>query len=272
MAGGIALGGLRPIVEIMFGDFIMLGADQILNHLVKYESMYGNKVSVPVTIRTTMGGRRGYGPTHSQSLEPLLASIPQLKIFSPTQYHDPGKLLRHVVLNESGIKIFCEYKMNYSREIMNKNNLKEGIGIKYSDGYPETVYLSNFDFEDPDILIISHGGNSILIEELMSELLMEYELKVQANLSSVVKPVNYADLFNGVDECTTIIILEESTKSFGWGAEIAASMTEMNLIKGKKVIRIGADEMPIPSSALLEKNVLPSKEAFLKNLESSGII
>ena len=67
MAGGMAIGGLRPIVEIMFGDFIMLGADQLLNHLVKYEWMYNNKVNVPVTIRATMGGRRGYGPTHSQN-------------------------------------------------------------------------------------------------------------------------------------------------------------------------------------------------------------
>ena len=93
IAGGMAIGGLRPIVEIMFGDFIMLGADQLLNHLLKYEWMYNNKVKVPVTIRTSMGGRRGYGPTHSQSLEPVLASMPGIKIVSPTYYHNPGKLL-----------------------------------------------------------------------------------------------------------------------------------------------------------------------------------
>ena len=75
MAGGMASGGLLPIVEIMLGDFIMLGADQLLNHLVKYEWMYNNKHNVPVTIRTAMGGRRGYGPTHSQSIEPLIHTL-----------------------------------------------------------------------------------------------------------------------------------------------------------------------------------------------------
>ena len=105
---GIAMNGYYSIVEIMFGDFIMLGADQLLNHLVKYEWMYNGKVSAPVTIRATMGGGRGYGPTHSQSLEPILASIPGLKIFSPTYFHDPGYLLKKVVIEEKGIKLFCE--------------------------------------------------------------------------------------------------------------------------------------------------------------------
>ena len=272
MAGGMAIGGLRPIVEIMFGDFIMLGADQLLNHLVKYEWMYNNKVNVSVTIRTTMGGRRGYGPTHSQSLEPILASIPGLKIISPTFYHDPGKLLEYTTLNKSGVKVFCEYKINYPKELVNQTNCQEGISVNYSDGKYPTVYLSNSEFDDPEVLIISHGGNAILIENLLTEMLIEHELAVQANFPALIKPVIFNELFNGIENCKMIIVIEESPKSFGWGNEIVAHVAEVGLAEGKMVLRIGADESPIPSSTLLEKKILPRMDDIINAIKSASLI
>jgi len=272
MAGGMAIGGLLPVVEIMFGDFIMLGADQLLNHLSKYEWMYNNKVKVPVTIRATMGGRRGYGPTHSQSLEPILASIPGLKIISPTYYHDPGDLLEHTILNETGIKIFCEYKMNYPKELANDSNCKDGLNLKYSKGSYPTAYLSNSEFDDPEVLIISHGGNAIIIEQLLIDLLIEHELSVQTNFPSLIKPLQFDELFQGIENSKMVIIIEESPKNFGWGSEIVAFMTENELVNGKRVIRIGADELPIPSSILLEEKILPSSNEILNEILSAGII
>ena len=272
IAGGMAIGGLRPIVEIMFGDFIMLGADQLLNHLLKYEWMYDNKVKVPVTIRTTMGGRRGYGPTHSQSLEPILQSMPGIKIVSPTYYHNPEKLLEHTVLSEPGIKVFCEYKMNYSKLLINEKNCIEGLSIDYSVGPYPIAYLSNSDFEDPEILIVSHGGNAILIEELLMDLLLEYELPVQANFPSLIKPCNYDDLFNGIENVKMIIVVEESPKRYGWGNEIVSYLTEAGIGEGKKIVRVGAEELPIPSSTLLEKKVLPSVDNILRIIENAGLV
>ena len=272
MAGGMAIGGLRPIVEIMFGDFIMLGADQLLNHLVKYEWMYNNKVKVPVTIRVTMGGRRGYGPTHSQSIEPILASIPGLKIISPTYYHNPGELLEYTTVNESGIKIFCEYKMNYPKELINQTNCREGLSIKHSAGKYPTVYISNSEFQNPEVLIISHGGNAIIIEELLMELLIEYELSVQANFPSMIKPIIYEKLFYGIADCKMVIVIEESPKNFGWGSEIIAYMAESRLIENKIISRIGAVESPIPSSAVLEKKTLPGIMDIINKIKSADII
>ena len=272
IACGMAIGGLRPIVEIMFGDFIMLGADQLLNHLLKYEWMYNNKVKVPVTIRASMGGRRGYGPTHSQSLEPVLASMPGIKIISPTFYHNPGELLEHTVLNEPGIKVFSEYKMNYPKEIINQNNCREGLSVKYSSGVYPTAYLSNSEFDDPEIIIISHGGNAILIEELLMELLLEYELSTQANFPSLIKPCNFDDLFYGIENEKNIIVVEESPKSYGWGNEIVSYLAEAGMGEGKKIVRVGAEESPIPSSTLLEKKVLPSVDNILRIIETAGLV
>ena len=75
VASGLALRGFRPVVEIMFGDFVTLAADQVINHAAKFRYMYNDQVNVPVVIRTPMGGRRGYGPTHSQTMEKLFILI-----------------------------------------------------------------------------------------------------------------------------------------------------------------------------------------------------
>lgn len=272
IAGGMSIGGLKPIIEIMFGDFLSLGADQLLNHLVKYQWMYDDKVNVAVTIRAAMGGRRGYGPTHSQSLEPFLANIPQLNIYSPSIYHNPGELLKQVVSSNEGINIFSENKLNYPKKLINEDNMREGLSLRRSSNNGKTVYISNMDFEDPELLIISHGGNASIIEELMVDLLMEYELSVQANFPALIKPIDYDEILLGLNKCNSIITFEESPKTFGWGSEIMAYLAECDLIGDRKIMRIGAEELPIPSSSKLEDEILPGKEDINRFLKSVGII
>ncbi|MEW6094710.1 MAG: alpha-ketoacid dehydrogenase subunit beta, partial [Chloroflexota bacterium] len=80
VSSGMALRGLRPVAEIMFGDFVTLAADQLVNHASKFRWMYNDNVRVPMVVRAPMGGRRGYGPTHSQSLEKLFLGVPGLKV------------------------------------------------------------------------------------------------------------------------------------------------------------------------------------------------
>ena len=109
VATGMALRGLRPVVEIMFGDFISLIADQIINHLTKFRWMYNDQVSVPLVIRSPMGGRRGYGPTHSQTLEKLFLGIPCLKVIAPAALSapdgskGPGELLYQAIITDDEI-------------------------------------------------------------------------------------------------------------------------------------------------------------------------
>jgi deoxyxylulose-5-phosphate synthase len=162
--------------------------------------------------------------------------------------------------------------MNYPKELLNQTNCQEGISVKYSDGKYPTVYLSNSEFYDPEILIISHGGNAILIEDLLMELLIEHELAVQANFPSLIKPVVFDELFYGIENCKMIIVIEESPKSFGWGNEIVAYIAESGLAEGKSIARVGADESPIPSSTLLEQKILPGIEDVFHVIKSAGMI
>ena len=272
ISGGMSIGGLKPIIEIMFGDFLALGADQLLNHLVKYQWMYDDKVNVAVTIRSAMGGRRGYGPTHSQSLESFLANIPQLNIYSPSIFHNPGEILKQIVSNNKGINVFSENKLNYPKNLIDEKNIREGLSIKKSINNENIVYISNMNFEDPDLLIITHGGNTILIEELMVDLLMEYELSVQANIPAQIKPIDFNGIIEGISNCKCIITFEESPKHFGWGSEIVAHLAESKMIENKNVMRIGADETPIPSSLHLEERTLPGKDDLYRYLKTIGII
>ncbi len=101
VAAGMSLRGLRPILEIMFGDFIALGLDQVVNGISKFREMYDDQVTVPLVVRTPMGGRRGYGPTHSQSLEKLLLGIPNICVVAGSECHDLGALLAHAVEDDA---------------------------------------------------------------------------------------------------------------------------------------------------------------------------
>ena len=140
--------------------------------------------------------------------------------------------------------------------------------MKISDGKYPTIYLSNSEFDNPEYLFISHGGNCILVEEILMELLMGNEISAQANFPSLIKPLlKHDEILLGVDQCKAIIIIEESPKSFGWGSEIVSLLVENNFSNGKKVIRIGMDEHPIPSSALLEKEVLPSVQGVINKIK-----
>jgi pyruvate/2-oxoglutarate/acetoin dehydrogenase E1 component len=114
IAAGMALRGRRPILEIMFGDFIALGFDQIVNGIAKFREMYDDQVTVPLVVRTPMGGRRGYGPTHSQSLEKLLVGVPNVVVVAASECHDLAGLLTNAVEDDRPV-FFVENKLMYGR-------------------------------------------------------------------------------------------------------------------------------------------------------------
>ena len=101
IANGLSLRGFVPVVEIMFGDFIALAFDQILNHMSKFGSMYNGQVKPHLVVRTPMGGYRGYGPTHSQSLEKFLIGIPNIIVLYPSHVHPIKSILKKAINNET---------------------------------------------------------------------------------------------------------------------------------------------------------------------------
>lgn len=258
---GLAIRGMLPVVEIMFGDFITLCADQIINHMTKFSSMYPG-VSVPIVIRTPMGGGRGYGATHSQSLEKLFFGIPNLKIISPSLAHNPGELLKFSILVETGPLLFIENKTLYSKTLLINNT--EDIYVRtINEKFPISV-LTNTQSEKYDIHVISYGGPSLSIFNIMKKLI-EDEISIKSIFPSLISPFELDSIFQEIKDAKKILIVEDGSEGFNWGSEVACQIYESSFFNLEKPIkRLSAKDEIIPCADKLEKEILVTEEKIEK--------
>ena len=269
---GLSLNGFKPIVEIMFGDFITLCADQIINGASKFPWMYGSNFDLPMIIRTPMGGRRGYGPTHSQTLESLFFNIPNIKIISPSIFHDPGQILKDTFYKMKELNLFIENKISYPNEIILKEQVDD-YNISIINNNTEFVTLSLvFDRQTrPDIVLLTYGGMSNICFEVARDLFIEEEIIIEIIIPSLVKPVPFSDFHESIISCGKLVIVEEGISICGWGSMITSNLNDelFDSLKAKPVI-VGSKEFPIASSRKLEDKILPQKsdikKAILKNM------
>ena len=264
MAAGAAMRGMHPVVEIMFGDFLTLAADQIINHIAKFHWMYNEQVNVPVLIRTPMGGRRGYGPTHSQTLEKVFLGIPGLCILAPSDMASPGEVLR-TALDEENAVIFIENKLLYSLPVQSEETLDEFQVLKdyTTRGYP--IYeLKIRGAPRNDLTLVSYGYMAMVAREAALQLAYEHEIFANLIILSQLSPFELAHVIESVSRTGRVMTLEEGTYTLGWWTEIIAQVADA---LGEKLIdakRIGAKNLPIPAARTLENAVLPDSTDVLK--------
>ena len=263
VASGMALRGLRPVVEIMFGDFLTLTADQLINHASKFRWMYNEAVRVPIVVRTPMGGRRGYGPTHSQSIEKLFLGIPGLKVVTPNTLGDPSELLLAAIADEDPV-LFIEHKLLYTRPL-----LEPGIGdladlsIDKQDGaYPTYILKPS---EKASLTIACYGYNFELARKAAIDLIYEHEVFAELVLFSQLSPFDISPLLASLARTGRLLTVEEGGLSLGWGAEILARVAEAsNEARQYSMRRVAALDLPIANSKTLEDQILPSQEKVIE--------
>ncbi len=270
LAAGLALRGMRPVVEIMFGDFITLIADQVINTLTKYRWMYNDQVQVPVVIRTPMGGRRGYGPTHSQSLEKLFLGVPGLTVLAPTTLGDPGGLLQQAILSSRDPTLFVENKLLYllpvkSPEAWSEFDLEEIVpdDTNVVGFHAPTYRLQIRGAPAPALTLTAYGYMAELARQAALALAYEAEIFVDLVVPTQLAPFALEPLFASVRGSRRLLVVEEGTLTLGWGAEIIARATETlgaDLQAGR---RLAAIETPIPVAESLEEIALPGVEAIV---------
>lgn len=271
LAIGMSLRGFRPILEIMFGDFITLCADQIINHASKFNWMYNGNTEVKLTIRVPMGGRRGYGPTHSQCLEKIFFGVPGLKIIAPSLYHDAGELLKESV-EDNGPVLFVENKLDYPRRLkLSAADYNSNLSIKRNSSKFKSVFISNCNFKNPDITIFTYGGMVSVVEKAILQL-QQYGVGIDVVIPSLINPISLDDILKMIKNSGRLIIAEEGTLTGGWGAEISALILENGFEYLKAPIkRVAALDLPIANSKALEDEILPDenkiKEAILEVIE-----
>jgi pyruvate/2-oxoglutarate/acetoin dehydrogenase E1 component len=265
IAGGMALRGMRPVVEIMFGDFSTLIVDQVVNHLVKFRTMYGQKVKVPVVIRTPMGGRRGYGPTHSQSLEKLFLGVPELTVLAPFHFQGndarlgaPGKLLTQAITQAEGPTFFVEHKLQYPLKLFNQKDLTDHtLTDLASPGSTPFYKLALQSAPAPQLSLAAYGFMAHLAMEAMLALAYEHEIFCELLVPTCLAPYELSPIFKSVAATSRLLTLEEGTLSLGWGAEVLARTAEALGAKLQKAGRLAAVESVIPAAPDLEAACLP---------------
>jgi len=264
ISNGMALRGLRPVAEIMFGDFVTLAADQLINHAAKFRWMYDDQVRVPLVVRAPMGGRRGYGPTHSQSLEKLFLGVPGLRVVAPNSLADPAELLEYAILQDDGPVLFIEHKLLYTRALLEPggDELVDWEVHKPEGGYP-TITLRVPGVETPQLTIATYGYNFELVRAAAHELMYEHEIFPEIVLFTQLSPFELEPLFEALRRSKRLLTVEEGTLTLGWGAEVAARAAESDL-PGLKVRRAAALDMPIGSSKPIEDGSLPSQAEIVR--------
>jgi pyruvate/2-oxoglutarate/acetoin dehydrogenase E1 component len=260
IANGLALRGLRPVAEVMFGDFVTLAADQLINHAAKFRWMYNDNVRVPLVLRAPMGGRRGYGPTHSQSLEKLFLGIPGLKVVAPNTLGDPAELLLAAIADDDPV-LFVEHKILYTKSVLTTDAL---VDWKVEGNHaPFTNYiLRNTDNLPPQLTIATYGYNFELARAAAHELMYEHEVFPEIVLFSQLSPFELDPLFDSLRHTRRLLTVEEGTLTLGWGAEIAARAAEQ--VRDAKIRRVAGLDLPIANSKTLEDAILPAQETILK--------
>lgn len=262
IANGMALRGLRPIVEIMFGDFITLCADQIINYATKFRQMYDDRVRCPIVIRTPMGGRRGYGPTHSQTMERLFVSVSGLTMIAPSPLHDLDGLLRTAVLQHDEPTLFVENKILYGEPHTPARGGRVGLFSCRAFGLSpvQTLYLSLTNYDYSDVTLLCYGGMTALAMQAAEELLLEHEIACELLVPSCIKPFDVHVLAEPLARSGRLLVLEEGPLTGGWGAEVVALAQERfwSLLRGP-IQRIAARDGIIPTTRALEDLVLPGK-------------
>lgn len=286
LATGMALRGLRPVVEIMFGDFLTLAADQLINHVTKFNWMYNGgksleeQVCTPLVIRTPMGGRRGYGPTHSQTLEKHFLGVPGLCVLAACSLGDPGRLLEQAILETSAPVLFLENKLLYLVPTQSQESLansESADDFSVSTVTASQMYSSS-DVPDPqfcmagrwpcyllvirdapqaNLTIAAYGYMAELARQAALRLAYEYEIFVELIVPTQLAPFALGPILDSAQRTGRLLVAEEGTLSLGWGAEVLAQAAETCNPGLKAVGRLAARDLPVPAAGLLEKVVLP---------------
>jgi len=245
-AVGAAMAGYRPVVEIMFMDFIMLAMDPLVNQAAKLRYMVGGQLSIPLVVRTPGGGGVQYGPTHSQVLEAWFMQVPGLKVACPSDPADAKGLLKTAIRDDNPV-FFCEHKMLYKT----RGPVPEGehivpFGQAAVKREGSDITLIGIGYQ---VLNCLHAAETLAAEGISAEVLDP----------RTVAPLDTATLAESVRKTNRCVVVEEGHLRSGVGAEISAAIQEEAFdYLDAPVGRVAALNAPIPFEPALEDFVLPN--------------
>lgn len=261
LAGGLALRGFRPVVEIMFGDFITLCFDQMVNHISKYGPMYDGQTTCPVILRTPSGGGRGYGPTHSQSLEKHYLGIPNVRVVAASLYHDPLEVFTDFLAGDEPV-LYIEHKLLYPQHMADQEQLRADgwiVGADASPGALPTVTLSAVPRSDCTATVVAYGYQATQVAKAARRLAVDDEVFVEVLVPAQIAPIDWAPLERSVASTGSLVTVEEGTAGWSWGSGVAEHVSRALFGSLRRPVTVvTSDSAAIPSARDLEAEMLVS--------------
>ncbi len=252
IAVGAAMTGSRPIVDLMFGDFLFLAMDQLCNQAAKTHYMSGGKLKAPLVLRTNLGATRRSAAQHSQSLHALVAHIPGLKVALPSSAYEAKGLLKTAIRDDNPVVIF-EDKLMYQDP----------------GPVPEEEYLIPFGVasvvrEGSDITLVA-TSSMVQVARQAAEALAEEGISAEVIDPRTIVPLDEETILASVRKTGRAIVIDEGCQSFGVTAEIASRISEKAFYYlDAPVQRIGAMDVPVPFSPPLEDLTVPTVKAVVE--------
>lgn len=256
MAVGLALGGYRPVIEIMFMDFVALAMDAIVNQAAKLHFMFGGQAPVPLVVRTQHGGGLNAGPQHSQCLEAWFAHIPGLKVVCPATLDDAYGLLRGAIDDPNPV-IFVENKSLYPM----KGELVETAAVPLG-----TARLVR---PGTDVTIVTYG-RLVRDAAAAADTLAEQGVSAEVIDLRTLQPWDEAAVLDSLSRTHRLVVAHEAVEAFGIGAEIVARMAQIGFDElDGPIQRVGGAFMPVPFSRALEAAYLPGAAQIVRAAQAT---
>ncbi len=261
VAGGLALCGDTVIVEVMFGDFLGLAFDQILNFATKSVTMYGTRTPMRLVVRCPVGGGRGYGATHSQSVQKHFIGVPNLALYELSPFHDAADLLSAAIAREEPCLLF-EDKVLYTRRMFRDGEVDDRFRFELFGAGRNWARVHAPGAAGPPALLIAPGGMAHRALDAARSML-DQGRNVEVLVPARLYPVAVEDLVERLDGADGVWVVEESTAGGTWGAEVATRLydTAWHLLRGPVGLIHSADSV-IPAAPHLERAVLVQAETI----------
>ncbi len=255
MGTGMALTGLRPVIELMFSDFLLVAADQVINQAAKIRYMSGGQTKVPMVIRTPIGAGRSSAAQHSQSMQAMVAQFPGLKIAVPSSAQEAKGLLKTAIRDDNPV-IFFEHKMEYNKKFLIDDDVA-----------PIPFGKANIVREGSDISLIA--SSAMVIKSLeAAEKLEKNGISAEVIDLRTIVPLDIETILKSIKKTGKAVIVDEAHEMCGIGAEIGFQIQEKAFYYLDAPLgRVNTPNVPLPFSPALEFPIIPSTEKIIVKAE-----
>lgn len=252
---GLAITGMKPVVELMFGDFVAVAMDQLINQIAKMRYMSGGKIKVPIVIRTNIGAGRSSAAQHSQSLHAFFMHVPGFKIAMPSNPYDAKGLLKTAIRDESPV-MFFEHKMLYNQK-----------GFVPDEEYTIPFGSAKIIKEGKDVTILA---TSLMVHKSLeaANILSKENIDVEIIDPRTLIPLDEEKILSSVKKTKHLLIVDEGYERCGITSEIAfLVMNKVFDYLDAPIERVCNMNVPIPFSKPLEEFVIPNTERIIKKVK-----